>query len=684
MHTSYRLFFVIWLSVAALFVVSHFSFYFLQPHYEGGDFAANALQIRQAKVFHELYGNYSRFGFHHPGPAFFYVYALGETILFDALKIVPAPYNAHALAGILIHAFFFAWALSIVAKRFRRPLLVPLFLVFAAVHFGLVNFNLPDSAFESIWPPYVLLFPFLCFLVAAASVASGEVSELIPLVLSGCVLVHGHVAQPLFVLPLFVLAYAALYFSRSPEKGSRFSKPLREAPYTHLCAGGILLLFLLPLVLDVCRGEGSNLHLILRHFSEHAQDHKSWAQSFIYFVSFLCYLDTPETYCDNLTLGSLRFLTERWYFLALWALVAILLVILPKRIGKGESGFVRWLSICFGVALFLTIVWGKLQNAEMFAFNAHFNFALLFVPFVLLAIVLSSFLDSARFLRGFLYAAAISLGFMAATNWRWNSSLPTAPHGTAPMIQQVRQATLDDRQSARVKFLSFASDDWEWAAGVALALGRFGYGFAIPSNWSFIFGASHRSELVSSLPRGEVALWKIRSPALGWDKWISTSVPAIDPSHGEIAFSGPGANAPAFAISGWERSGETLTMNQRQTALLYFVALPAFSDVQIDVLASTLSPGTAQRMSISFNDGPAEWFEVSQESILSLRLPKDVWNSRGHATLALSLSGSVPDAAREQIRTNPTGCRFIRIDFHPVNAASDNSNTGNSRFYYVR
>src|ERR1700686_2137372 len=126
-------FFVIWFCIAALLIGSHLGFYFKQPYYEGGDFAANALQIRKAKVFHELYGNYSRWGFHHPGPAFFYAYAAGEVVLFDALKVVPSPFNAHLLIGVLLQSLFFAWAVAIVSKHVRRPLLVPLLLIFAGV-----------------------------------------------------------------------------------------------------------------------------------------------------------------------------------------------------------------------------------------------------------------------------------------------------------------------------------------------------------------------------------------------------------------------------------------------------------------------------------------------------------------------------------------------------------------------
>src|SRR6266487_3878520 len=112
-------FVLVWLGLAAIFIGSHWSFYFLQEHSELGDFAANALQIRNAKSFQELYGNYSRWGFHHPGPAFFYLYAAGEFLLRDVLRAVPSPFNAHLLVGVLIQTGFFAWTLSILHRRVR-------------------------------------------------------------------------------------------------------------------------------------------------------------------------------------------------------------------------------------------------------------------------------------------------------------------------------------------------------------------------------------------------------------------------------------------------------------------------------------------------------------------------------------------------------------------------------------
>lgn len=84
-------FVAIWLGLAAVFLLTHFSFYFRESHLELGDLAADALQIHDAKYFRDLWGQYSRWGFHHTGPGFFYTYAAGKWIIFDLFRLVPLP-----------------------------------------------------------------------------------------------------------------------------------------------------------------------------------------------------------------------------------------------------------------------------------------------------------------------------------------------------------------------------------------------------------------------------------------------------------------------------------------------------------------------------------------------------------------------------------------------------------------
>lgn len=191
--TPTHFFLLLWVTLASIFVLSHIDFFFAHEHTELGDFASNALQIERAKSFREIYGNYSRFGFHHPGPGFFYVYSLGERVFYGLLHAVPCEFNAQLITSILLQSGFFVWGLAILTRYVRHPLFLPLALLAAAAHFGAVNHYLRDSTFESIWPPQVLLFPFFCFLCACASLACGRVRDPLPATIAGCFLVHGHV-----------------------------------------------------------------------------------------------------------------------------------------------------------------------------------------------------------------------------------------------------------------------------------------------------------------------------------------------------------------------------------------------------------------------------------------------------------------------------------------------------------
>src|SRR5580693_5029723 len=71
--------------------------------YEVSDLAVNALQVQNAKHFRELLGNYSRWNFHHPGPAAFYMLAAGESVFYDTLPVVPAPLNAEFLTVLVFN-----------------------------------------------------------------------------------------------------------------------------------------------------------------------------------------------------------------------------------------------------------------------------------------------------------------------------------------------------------------------------------------------------------------------------------------------------------------------------------------------------------------------------------------------------------------------------------------------------
>jgi hypothetical protein len=203
--------------IFAAIVLNNSEMLFGSRQYEADDFAVNSLQVLKAKQFRETLGHYCRFGFHHPGPAFFYVFGWGEILFFDVLHLVPTPFNGQLIALYALSAFFVGVPLALIASRLGNasPWFVGLALMFAGWHFGAVGkfyaFVPGDFGLLSPWPPCFIVLPFLCLIVAAASVAAGSGKDLPLLTLAGCFLVHGHVAMPLFVGPLAFIAYGALW-----------------------------------------------------------------------------------------------------------------------------------------------------------------------------------------------------------------------------------------------------------------------------------------------------------------------------------------------------------------------------------------------------------------------------------------------------------------------------------------
>ena len=204
--------------------------------YEEGDLAANSIITYQAKHFELLVGNYSRIGFSHPGPAYFYLQAAGEWLLHDLLHLVPSPWNGQAVAILALNAACLALVLTIVHDWFRSWVAVA-----AAGGAALAYLAGEGDLVTSTWMPLAYFAPFLLLLVAGASVAAGRLGQLWMLVLAGCLLVHGH-AEFLFFVPLIAGAALLLCGRRRPASIHRSE---------WLPALAVLAVFLLPMVLNL-------------------------------------------------------------------------------------------------------------------------------------------------------------------------------------------------------------------------------------------------------------------------------------------------------------------------------------------------------------------------------------------------------------------------------------------------
>jgi hypothetical protein len=188
---------------------------------EDGDSAANSLLIDRAKHLTLLTGNYSRVGFHHPGPALLWIQAAGEVIFRDVLHLVSSPYNGHVLSIILLEVGMIWLSTRIASRWFRTASASGAFAIglFAVV-------SLHDGVQSSTWMPHIYIWPFLLFTVAAISLMNGQMSSLPEFALSAVLLIHGHISF-LANVTVVVVTIAAVTTWRWRRKRSRLSLPSR-------------------------------------------------------------------------------------------------------------------------------------------------------------------------------------------------------------------------------------------------------------------------------------------------------------------------------------------------------------------------------------------------------------------------------------------------------------------------
>jgi hypothetical protein len=219
---------------------------FRTPMVEEGDAAANSILVDNAKQFSQLVGNYSRVGFHHPGPAFLYVHALGEWLFHDVLGVVPSEWNGQAVAVLILNAALIAIAVGIVSRWLRGPE-SPRWVDVAVAGTALIFLGSWVDLATSTWPPFEYFAPYLLLLAAATSVAAGGVRDLWALCLATGLLVHGHAEFLLLANGLAGVAVVALLFPRRRRLGGF----LREHRGSLLRAVPVVLLALLPIGLDL-------------------------------------------------------------------------------------------------------------------------------------------------------------------------------------------------------------------------------------------------------------------------------------------------------------------------------------------------------------------------------------------------------------------------------------------------
>jgi hypothetical protein len=214
------------------------------PIVTDSDFAVGEVYVELATRAQLLLGPYSRFGWHHPGPLYFYVVAPFYALAGHQAAAI----YAVALAVNLVAIAAIAW---VTARETRGPLasaLVGALLLFAWR---------TDRFLASPWTAHIPILPALGFLVIAAAVAAGRLRLLPIMIAFGSFAAQTHVGFAPTVL--FVAVMAALIGTWKPA-----DLAARRRSWW-MSAVVMMVLWALPIV-EALANHGGNVAALWRFF----------------------------------------------------------------------------------------------------------------------------------------------------------------------------------------------------------------------------------------------------------------------------------------------------------------------------------------------------------------------------------------------------------------------------------
>jgi hypothetical protein len=225
----------------------------LQPPFrEVSDGAILEIYTLQALKGALLAGPYSRFGWHHPGPLFFYI----EALWYWLSGLHTMGMQAGAVAINVAALAMLAWVLA----QVETPVLAAA--VAATTSVFIVR---TGDLVASPWNPHVVVLPMLAFVAAAAAfAAAGGRALLFGLIAIGSLLVQTHVAMAPIVGAIAAIAASARLSTAGERR--RLSQPrLWAAP-----AVFAVMLWLPVLVEEIAHRPG-NVTKLLLFFTGHGE-----------------------------------------------------------------------------------------------------------------------------------------------------------------------------------------------------------------------------------------------------------------------------------------------------------------------------------------------------------------------------------------------------------------------------
>ena len=447
-----------------------------EPMFPLGDIAVIELYVRNAVKGELLVGPYSRFGWHHPGPACFYLIAP----FYAAGGRLTASLAAGAAAMALACVALLAWlaARTTGSRTGAALLLASIALLWRAP--GLT---------VSAWNPHIIVLPTMALIVAAAGAMGGDVAVL-PVIAA----IASFVAQSdVALVPLAAVtgAFATIGAMVSARRENRRSL-LRALT---ISAWVVSASWLVPVVQELTRSPG-NLTLVWRFFVDGHGPGQTWTAAAGAWGTMLVGIVSPGF---DLATGGLLDVGSSGVIVAAAVLELCALAGVAWLMWRRDRALARLAALSLATSIVAlwsaTRIEGGIMDHEVFwiAGLGAVNIGCIAAA----AIALAQPHFSERIPR-FRWDALVNGLAIAAVMTICGGQLDRARQGRLPvttnnpvverLTRGVRQYL--EREGAHKALVQIGENDWGFTAGVLLDLDRGGVALAVERDWMPMFPES--------------------------------------------------------------------------------------------------------------------------------------------------------------------------------------------------
>lgn len=388
-----------------------------------------------------LTGHYSRFGFHHPGPFWFYWNYLFEL----CLSWLPLTrFQIWTVGSVVINSSLLLFAGRGLSMYLFDKIKYEVVFILIALLLLLVG-----GDFLATWMPNRLITLYIAFFICLINICRYNLSYLPWATLFCAMLVHGYITMPILTLPP-LLASLIVGFVLNKSQHIKSNSEL----YKRLWQSGLIAsVFLTPLIADILFFSYSNLAKILSAHNGFLNSPKpTWGDVKVFYWQLV--FDQP--------------FSKQVYW-------ASFLAIFPLLIFRQRAGLLRLVGI-FTLFLFITgivLTYYKTTPAPLYPFIAKFYIGF---PSVIIAAVwcllvdrVATLLNSTNYLAKIAVIIAVVLSIHFSN--KHDSPIWADPEDARPI--RLLSDQIQRTQEGRTVVLNHSQHDlWGIVAGIMVELDR--------------------------------------------------------------------------------------------------------------------------------------------------------------------------------------------------------------------